>query len=94
MDLKNPRWMYAKAAMFVAIGLLSFAIVLGENPSLRTAACLILMIWAFSRAYYFVFYVIEKYVDAEYRFSGIISFLKYLAAKRKGRPQQQPERDK
>ncbi len=86
--------MYAKAAMFVIIGVLCFGIVLGENPSVRTTVCLILMIWAFSRAYYFMFYVIEKYVDGEYKFSGIISFVRYVTANRKTGPQQPSERDK
>ena len=83
MDLKNPKWMYAKACMFLLIGSISFAFVLAEQPSLRTAVLLLLMIWAFCRAYYFAFYVIEKYVDSEYRFSGLVDFLRYLMRKRK-----------
>jgi hypothetical protein len=65
MDLKNPKWMYAKAVMFILIGAISFALVLAEFPSIKVAALLLLMIWGFSRAYYFTFYVIEKYVDPE-----------------------------
>ncbi len=83
MDLKNPKWMYAKAAMFVLIGAMAFALVLMEQPSLRTAAFLLLMIWAFCRAYYFAFYVIGKYIDPAYRFSGLVDFLKYLRRRRK-----------
>jgi hypothetical protein len=37
--------------------------------------------WGFCRAYYFAFYVIEKYIDPNYKFSGIISFLKYATSK-------------
>ena len=63
MDLKNPKAMYAKAAMFLAIGLMSFGLILAESPSFRTALLCLLMVWAFARAYYFAFYVIEKYID-------------------------------
>ena len=35
------------------------------------------MTWGFCRAYYFAFYVIEKYVDRRFRFSGLGSFVKY-----------------
>jgi hypothetical protein len=44
---------------------------------------LVLAIWSFCRLYYFAFYVIEKYVDPGYKFSGIFSFLKYLIRGRK-----------
>ena len=78
MDLTNPKWMYLKAALFVLIGCCSFTVLLIENASLKTAALLVIMIWAFARAYYFAFYVVEKYIDKNYRFSGLISFVWYL----------------
>ena len=34
------------------------------------------------RAYYFAFYVIERYVDPGFKFSGICSFFAYLVRKR------------
>jgi hypothetical protein len=83
MDLKNPKWMYLKAILFILIGFFCFLLVILEHPAYSTAAYLIIMIWAFSRAYYFAFYVIEKYVDSEYKFSGLMSFLRYLMKKRK-----------
>ena len=78
MDLKNPTWMYLKAALFVLIGFACFALVWLEQRTLLTAALLLLMIWAFCRAYYFAFYVIEKYADPHYKFSGLLAFLRYL----------------
>ena len=47
---------------------------------------LMVAIWAFARLYYFMFYVIEHYVDPSYKFAGIWSFLQYLARRRKGPP--------
>jgi hypothetical protein len=50
---------------------------------LATAVYLALMIWAFARAYYFAFYVVEKYIDDSYRFSGLTSFVRHLLACKK-----------
>ncbi|MEN6334727.1 MAG: hypothetical protein ABFE01_10735 [Phycisphaerales bacterium] len=82
MDLRNPKWMYLKAGLFVLIVLCSFTLVWVEAPTLRTAMLLLLMIWASARAYYFAFYVVEKYVDPQYRFAGLTSFFRYLLGKR------------
>ncbi len=57
MDIKNPKWMYLKAVLFVLIGASCFALVWLEHRTLITAALLALMVWAFCRAYYFAFYV-------------------------------------
>jgi len=81
-DLSSHRWMWIKAALFLVIGVVSCALIVVENPSLRVVALLVLTIWAFCRAYYFAFYVIEKYIDPAYRFSGIISALRYLITRR------------
>ena len=35
---------------------------------------MIIAVWCFCRFYYFAFYVIEHYVGASYRFSGLLSF--------------------
>jgi hypothetical protein len=83
MDLKNPRLIYLKAGLFVLLGLLACAGVLIESPNFRTAALLILAIWAFCRAYYFAFYVIQHYIDPQYRFAGLGDFLKYLFRRRR-----------
>jgi hypothetical protein len=40
-------------------------------------------VWGFCRSYYFAFYVIERYVDPGYRFSGLGSFLLYIVRGRK-----------
>jgi small-conductance mechanosensitive channel len=85
MDLQNPKWMYLKAILFVFIGVCCFALVWMEAPTLMTAFLLLLMVWAFSRVYYFAFYVMENYIDREYRFSGLTSFFRYLLRKKRGK---------
>ncbi len=39
---------------------------------------LAIAVWAFCRAYYFAFYVIEKYIDPRFRFDGLISVARYF----------------
>ena len=82
MDLKNRKLIYLKAIRFVFIGCGYFGLVLMEVPSATVAVYLLLMIWAFCRANYFAFYVIGKYVDPSYKFSGLISFSQCLAGRK------------
>jgi hypothetical protein len=77
-DLVNPKWMYLKAALLLVILLACCVLLLLEMPTWRSALLLALVIWASARLYYFTFYVIERYIDSSYRFSGIGSALRYL----------------
>lgn len=74
--------MYVKAGMLLAIGVVSFVLALFPASMWQRVVLQAIMIWAFARAYYFAFYVIEHYVDGKYRFSGLMSFLKYLVGRR------------
>jgi len=87
-DLQSHRWMWVKAALFVVIGVTASGLILIQLPDWRVALLLLLAIWAFCRAYYFAFYVIEKYIDPTFRFSGLFSALRYLCGSR--RPPQEP----
>ena len=81
-DLANARWMYVKGSLLLLIGLISSGLIIAERPSLKVALLLGLTVWAFARAYYFAFYVIEHYIDPQFRFSGLGSFVKYLWGRR------------
>jgi hypothetical protein len=89
-DIKSPRWLYAKGALFVALGLLASGLILLERPSLRLVLLLALAVWSFARAYYFAFYVIEHYIDPTYKVAGLWSLVRYLADRRRGNPSQEP----
>jgi hypothetical protein len=77
-DLTNPSWIKAKGLLFLFLGLLSATLLLVERPTVRVAALLLIATWSFCRFYYFVFYVLERYVDPSYRFSGLLSLASYL----------------
>jgi hypothetical protein len=82
-DLSNPFWIKFKGLMFLFIGIVAVVLVFLDNPKWQTAVLLALAIWSFCRFYYFAFYVIEKYVDPTYKFSGLISFVRYLFQRRR-----------
>jgi hypothetical protein len=77
-DLKDPRWIYAKGFLFLLGGIVSAALLVFEHPTLKVGFLLAVAIWSFCRCYYFAFYVIEHYVDGEYKFAGLGSFVMYL----------------
>ena len=82
-DIKNPAAMWLKAMLLLGIGLASFVLLVLEVGTFKGALLLVISIWAFCLTYYFAFYVIEKYVDPSFRFSGLLSVLGYLARKKR-----------
>lgn len=84
-DLKSRRLMYLKAALFVAIAAACAILLLLQSPNMRTGLLLGLLAWASARAYYFLFYVIQAYIDEDFKYSGIIACLKHLLANKEKR---------
>jgi hypothetical protein len=82
-DLTSPIWIKLKGILFLILGLISAILLYMEQKSLRTALLLAVSIWCFCRFYYFAFYVIERYVDPGYRFSGLLSFVRYMLRKQR-----------
>jgi hypothetical protein len=84
-DLTNPKLIYAKGFLFLFGGILAAAGIVLEQPSIKIAVLLALAIWCFARFYYFMFYVIEHYIDPTYRFAGLWSVARYFLASRRRR---------
>jgi hypothetical protein len=74
-DLKSKNWIVAKGLLFLAIAMVSAFLILLEEPSLRVTALLLLLVWASCRFYYFLFYVLEHYVDPTMRYTGLWDLL-------------------
>ena len=70
--------MYLKGVLFLATLIISITLILLETFSYKLVLLLALVVWSAARLYYFMFYVIEKYIDPTFKFSGIFSFIKYL----------------
>jgi hypothetical protein len=80
-DIRDPRLLYAKGLLLLCAGIFAGALLLAENATWRSTLLLTITIWAFCRAYYFAFYVIEHYIDRNFRYSGLFAFLIYLLKK-------------
>jgi hypothetical protein len=77
-NLHTPAWITVKGLLFLVLGLLSSVLLIFEHPTLKDGIFLALAISSFCRFYYFAFYVIQRYVDPSYRFSGLLSLTHYL----------------
>ena len=82
-DLQSRAAIVAKGILFFFLGLLATAALLLEYFSWPHLILTAIAIWAFCRAYYFAFYVIEKYVDPSFRYAGLFDFFCYLV---RGKP--------
>jgi hypothetical protein len=81
-DLRSKRWIVVKGFMFLAIAAIAGVLLLFESQTIRTAILLALLVWAACRFYYFIFYVLERYVDSSLRYAGIIALVRAILAKR------------
>jgi hypothetical protein len=89
-DIRSPRLLYFKGLLFVVLGLLASAILLLEHPEPRVAILLAIAVWAFSRAYYFAFYVIEHYIDDTFKYAGLVDFARHVFQRRSAPPDKEP----
>jgi len=81
-DLRSTRWIVAKGIALLGIAVAAAALTLLESPSLRTAFLLAVLVWASCRFYYFLFYVLERYVDPTLRYAGLMALARSILAKR------------
>jgi len=76
-NLTDSRIIWLKGGLFFTLGTLASGLLIAQLSDFRYALLLAIAIWSFCRAYYFAFYVIERYVDSKYRFSGLLHFARY-----------------
>ena len=84
-DLISPWLIHAKGVLFAVIGLVGAALLILEVPTLKTAALVLVTVWAFCRFYYYLFYVLERYLGREKRFAGVIDAVRFLWSARRVR---------
>lgn len=85
VDLESKKLIVFKGLLFLAITVIVFMLLLLDSPTLRTAVLASLLIWASCRFYYFLFYVLEKYVDPTYCYAGIWALLRTILKTRRQR---------
>ncbi len=74
-DLQSKGWIVAKGIAFLGIAIATAALLLADSRAPGTAALLVLLVWSACRFYYFLFYVLERYVDPRLRYSGIAALI-------------------
>jgi len=75
-DLTSKPAIVLKGFLFLVLVVGSAGVLYLGKPSWRTAFLLVVLIWSSSRLYYFLFYVLERYVDSSLRYSGIWALLR------------------
>ncbi|HUY92513.1 MAG TPA: hypothetical protein VMV10_27490 [Pirellulales bacterium] len=81
-DLKSKKLIVAKGLLFGFCLLLSAAALWFRNPSLVTALLLAALVWSSARLYYFLFYVLQTYVDPSLKYAGLRAMLRQLLKRR------------
>jgi hypothetical protein len=89
-DLRSKPLIVRKGLLFLVILVLSAGLLLVNDPDWRTAGLLAAVIWASARFYYFLFYVLERYVDPTFKYSGLMALFKELLSRRRQKKSQLP----
>ena len=84
-DLTSRGLIVAKGLLFFLLAGLSGALLILASPDLRTILLVAVLVWSSARLYYFLFYVLERYVDPSLRYSGLLAFLRAIVSLRRGR---------
>jgi hypothetical protein len=82
-DLTSKKWIVAKGVMFAGIAVATAALILADRPTLKAAVLLALLVWSSCRFYYFLFYVLEHYVDPTMRYAGLLDLLMGMRRRRR-----------
>lgn len=83
-DLTSSKAILVKGWLFLFLGVLAGAGLLIQNFSWQKCGLLLIATGAFCRWYYFMFYVIQNYVDPSYKFDGLTSFVRFMWKERRG----------
>jgi hypothetical protein len=81
-DITSKKLIVLKGTLFLLIVISSSMVILIKQPTLMAVLALCVLIWASARFYYFLFYVLERYVDPSLRYSGLLALLSALLRRR------------
>ena len=77
-DLKSPALIHAKGFLFLVLGLLGAGALYAPSQNFRTLFLLAITVWGFCRFYYYLFYVLERYLGREKKYAGVWDALRFL----------------
>lgn len=84
-DLTSSKAILLKGWLFLAVAILGSALLLLIVPRWDVVALVAITVWSSCRFYYFMFYVITRYIDPDYRFAGLGSAIRYSFRMQMGR---------
>ena len=79
--LPNTPFIHLKGWLFLLLGLLGATGLLLESPHFRTALLLAIAVWSFCRFYYYLFYVLERYLGKTTPYAGILDAIRFVIRK-------------
>jgi hypothetical protein len=87
-DIASRPLIVGKGLLLLGLAGATAILIYLAMPGWRTAALLTVLIWASCRSYYFLFYVLHRYVDPDLRYAGLLSLLGQIrrSAARGGAP--------
>ncbi len=87
-DLTSRALIITKGLLFFLLAGLSGVLLILASPDLRTIILVAVLVWSSARLYYFLFYVLERYVDPSLRYAGLLGLIRAItsARSRKGTP--------
>ena len=77
-NIKSQKLIVIKGLLIISITAISAIGIVLYCPRVEVITFLLILIWASARSYYFLFYVLEKYVDPKLKYSGLFNLLKNL----------------
>ena len=81
-DLQNPSLIVIKAGLFLLLALLASGILAVTELTSRGVLLLVIAVWASCRFYYFLFYVLQHYVNPGLRYAGLLAMFNQIRRKR------------
>jgi len=84
-DLSSKRLIVAKGLLFLLLAFGTSTLLLLESPSIKDATLLAILVWSACRFYYFLFYVLQHYVDPRFRYTGLFALLAQASRPRAAR---------
>jgi hypothetical protein len=81
-DLSSKGLIVTKGLLFLVLAGAAALLLLLQAPSLRTGVLIVILVWTSCRFYYFLFYVLQHYVDSRLRYSGLLALLRQISRTR------------
>ncbi len=79
-NIQSKRLIVVKGLLFILITVGAGVGIVCTSPSFTVVALVLTLIWASARSYYFLFYVLEKYVDPSLKYTGLLDLARHLIA--------------